>query len=126
MAPLEDEWGLRLRLEYEYTVDGITYSNDRFRFGADRCRTGSAEEAPRDNFGRFPPGADITVYYDPADPTESVLVRGAAGLLRARIPWFIDWFIGGVAFWLIVIPVIAGWRAIYNYLRELVRRRPAG
>ena len=61
-------------LRYEYTVDSQTYEGDRIRFGGYGDGTREFADAA---VARFPVGAEVTVYYDPDDPGEAVLERGA-------------------------------------------------
>lgn len=63
-----------VRLAYSYRVDGAVYLNDRI--GANTQPVLADSAAGRDLFARFPPGAIVPVYYNPADPADSVLVRG--------------------------------------------------
>ncbi len=107
--------GVKVRFQYEYTVDGITHTNDRLRFGVNRCQTSNAaEDIARNDFSTFPVGADITVYYDPADPQESVLVKGTAGLFGTRIGWLF-----GAAFVFLVLPAIS---VVYGFIKKLWTR----
>jgi hypothetical protein len=55
-------------LEYQYEVDGIRYHGTQIRAGD---RFGSVPEA--EILDRFPEGATVPVYYNPAAPGESVL-----------------------------------------------------
>jgi hypothetical protein len=69
------------RVVYEFTVDGHRYQSDRVRFGQGSDSTGRwAHETVAAN----QPGASRTVYYDPINPTRSVLQRGVEGQ---------DWFL---------------------------------
>ncbi|MDE2593124.1 MAG: DUF3592 domain-containing protein [Burkholderiales bacterium] len=65
------EWYTEVR--YRYTVSGTTYTGDRLRaFGRHHFdqQQAEAEIAP------FPVGKPVTVYYDPAKPSASVLIPG--------------------------------------------------
>jgi hypothetical protein len=63
-------------INYRYRVDGRAYDNDRFRYnsvsgGSDRAHSLVAAH---------PAGSAVQVYYDPADPQESLLEPGLKGL----------------------------------------------
>jgi hypothetical protein len=57
-------------VEYEFAVAGTTYRGARIGIGEDSG--GANTEA---TLARYPVGATVTVYYDPADPTDCVLER---------------------------------------------------
>lgn len=65
----------RSALRYEYAIDGRTFQG--YRIKADDYG-GSASRA-YDAVNRYPVGAEVTVYYDPADPSQAVLEQGADG-----------------------------------------------
>lgn len=70
---------------YSYRVDGRAYSNNRLRF-ADT--TGSAKHLQEAWVERYPAGAQVDVYYDPNDMSNSVLEPGggARGFLLVLPP----------------------------------------
>ncbi len=57
-------------VEYEFAVAGTTYRGSRVSIGED---TGDANTDA--TLARYPVGATVMVYYDPADPTDCVLER---------------------------------------------------
>ena len=59
------------RVSYRYTVNGAALEGTRIRFGLD---SQSREESAA-TVAPYPVGRAVTVYYDPAKPTESVLER---------------------------------------------------
>ena len=87
-------------LRYRYRVDGVDYSGGQLRFGSQPCGSESAMAATA---SRWPVGADVTAFYDPAHPASSVLVKEVAadtivitaGFFGAIICWlyFIALFI---------------------------------
>jgi uncharacterized protein DUF3592 len=56
---------------YSYQVSGAQYVSDRLSFGPDVY-----QEGPDTRADQYRPGAVVTVFYDPAHPHRSVLVRG--------------------------------------------------
>jgi len=65
------------RLEYEYRVGGQVYRSRQMAFGAAAAYPTAAKAGAA--AGRFPPGAGVTVYYNPQRPDQAVLQRAATG-----------------------------------------------
>src|SRR5687767_12237735 len=69
-------------LQYEYTVDGKQYTGTRavqtLPGGANFRR--SVEAFVR----QHPKGANVQVYYDPANPADSFLEKGGGSIMRAE------------------------------------------
>jgi hypothetical protein len=76
------------RITYEYSVDGQRYESERVIFGGPLAS--SHFRAGRE-VSRHRPGKQVTVYFDPNDPMQSVLKAGAT-----RDAW--QWIILGVVF----------------------------
>ena len=66
-------------VEYEFTAAGRKIRGSRIGIGDDAG--GANTEA---TLARFPVGATVTVYYDPADPTSCVLERGGPPLAKGE------------------------------------------
>lgn len=64
----------RPAIEYDYTINGTAHRSDRYRVIDNWRKTSQAA----DIVARHPPGAAITVYYNPSDPTRAVLSPGGA------------------------------------------------
>ncbi len=65
-----------LHVDYQYTVDGRVYDGNRISYSADNsCNSWSANSDDD-----YPEGKKITVYYDPSNPSESVLLSGLSGI----------------------------------------------
>jgi hypothetical protein len=62
----------RPSVSYRYSVQGTDYTGKRIRAVSSYTSRGKAES----ELARYPSGATVTVYYDPADPASSVLVPG--------------------------------------------------
>ena len=58
---------------YRYTIDGRTYKSNRYSFMGG---SSSGYDRKREIVSRLRPGTPVTVYVNPADPTDAVLVRG--------------------------------------------------
>ena len=64
-----------IRASYQYTVAEQLYTNDRIRFGQDTNIGGDEGLRLIEKIEReYPVGNNITVYYDPSNPGESVLL----------------------------------------------------
>ena len=60
---------------YEYAINGQRYQNDRLNFGPE---VGYGSPTPSQNVvGRYHVGNVVDIYFDPANPAESVLERSA-------------------------------------------------
>lgn len=71
----------RQRVTYGYDVAGVSYSSDQVSMGA---RTSSSVGAMEQSIvRRYPVGKTVTVYYDPVNPSQAVLERGA------RLIWLV-------------------------------------
>jgi hypothetical protein len=64
-------------VRYSYTVNGSVYSSQRIDFGSQRSHNTSS--GAEKFLTKYPVGAEVDVYYDPAAPREAVLVREASG-----------------------------------------------
>lgn len=58
-------------VEYEYVVDDVTYRSTRRIFGDSQYRLSEANDC----VSFYPAGLEVTVYYDPVRPSDSVLER---------------------------------------------------
>lgn len=67
----------RSRTIYGYTVNGVAYQSDRVSYGAQVYAT--FRLLAKQSAGRFAAGDNVEIYYNPAAPSEAVLVRGAPG-----------------------------------------------
>ncbi len=64
------------KVAYDYTVDGTPFSGNTVRFGN---HAGALAKAEAD-VAKYPAGAPVEVYYDPAKPQTSTLESGQSGL----------------------------------------------
>lgn len=72
---------------YNYEIAGQSYRNSRVTIGEDR---GNFEVA--ETLARYPVGQPVTVYYNPARPSEALLERELDGMWR-RIGWVVAVFV---------------------------------
>ena len=63
--------------QYQFTASGQTYTSDKISFGGKRGygRQKKAQEA----LAAYPLHSQVRIYFDPANPSESVLVPGTKG-----------------------------------------------
>lgn len=100
-------------VRYRYSAPGGTFAGDKL---ATTGRLYPREAAARRVVARYPVGTTVMARYNPADPAEAVLERGASGGL-----WFI---LFGLLCW--VVPVVAAlkaglsWQLIAGILGALV------
>jgi hypothetical protein len=79
-------------VEYTYQVGGQTYTGRDLTFGFTQ---GYGDEAKAQSaLAKYPPGAQVSVSYDPADPQKAVLERQAGGFAAGLILGIIFLVIG--------------------------------
>lgn len=86
-----------LNVLYTYEVANQRYSSDRLWFGNGLC-SGKAEVESRMN--SFPIGARMFVYYNPRQPSQSVLYRGTVENGTVFLFTFLTLLGSGCAWWL--------------------------
>lgn len=79
-------------LVYEYGVAGGAYRSDRFN--VDGPQVFSFRRRAERHLARWPAGAEVTVYYDPARPDRATLSRRAQGIASLWLALILG---GGVA-----------------------------
>jgi hypothetical protein len=70
-------------VSYEYQVLGQLYTGTKISFGFAKAHN-SRGQAEND-LARYPLGSQVTIYYDPSNPTEAVLERKAGNSVLATI-----------------------------------------
>jgi len=65
------------KVNFTYEVSGRTYKSDRVNFDYG-MRTSNVRK-PQSVVEQYPSGSDVTVYYDPEDPQQSVLEKRVNG-----------------------------------------------
>jgi Protein of unknown function (DUF3592) len=71
-------------VKYAFKVGDVSHKGTRISIGEDLGNTDVAEK-----LARYPVGAHVTVYYNPKDPTESVLERDPPPGLFQGMAWFL-------------------------------------
>lgn len=69
----------RAHVQYEYEVAGTRYTNDKINVGM--VVSTSATKKVQETLARYPAGATVKVYYDPNNPSDSVLEQKASSNL---------------------------------------------
>ncbi|GAB4199070.1 MAG: hypothetical protein OHK0022_19020 [Roseiflexaceae bacterium] len=91
----------RPRVIYQYVVGGVPHQGERLHFGDTTLSSDTA--AANRIVARFQPSATVSVYYNPADPSDAVLER--------RVGWgtHILWISALLVLILMVSIVVAIW-----------------
>lgn len=97
---------------YQYEIAGQPHTNSRVTIGEDR---GNFEVA--ETIARYPVGKRVTVYYNPARPTQAVLERELGGMW-SRIAWIV------VGFTVIVFGAIVGFNKLTQVAADHVVNAP--
>jgi hypothetical protein len=83
-------------LVYEYAVAGRAYRSNHFH--VDGPQAYSFRRRAEAHLEKWPPGTEVTVYYDPAKPERAALSRKAQ---RIAVLWFALALGGGIALFLL-------------------------
>lgn len=78
-------------LRYQYSVDGTTYSSNAINSTA-------APSYPASIADRYPSGSEVTVYYNPRDPSQAVLEPGLVDVFQAFDVFSVLTFAAGIYF----------------------------
>jgi hypothetical protein len=80
-------------VDYRYSVDGTEYRSERFSFSTNYIGEPEKVRFYNDNYGE---GQTIKVYYNPARPSESVLIQGLPKFNRPQGRLLMGWFLFGI------------------------------
>jgi hypothetical protein len=73
----DGEWAEEARVVYEYAVGGTPFKGNRITFGG---ASSGNRAAARKTVARYSAGANVEVFYDPAQPGSAVLERKMPGM----------------------------------------------
>lgn len=95
-----DDYTERLKLEYEFTVDGRTYTGHRVRAGQELDLTlghgpGKAWSTSRSDADLYPPGTEVSVLYDPRNPKRCCLQEGGWAGIVLKVAFCVGLLVGG-------------------------------
>ena len=82
-----------LRVKYSYTVEGTTYDGNTIGFG--RMSHNERSDA-QEELKSYPKGKTIDVYYDPENPSDSVLNKGVFWPMYIVIAVMVIMLIGSI------------------------------
>jgi hypothetical protein len=94
-----------LMMNYHFSVAGITYTGDRFEIPP--RRSSGDESYFRKKLAPYSPGTVVKIYYDPKDPTRSVITH-------PEMNYFFTFFLGGFSLLLCIVSSFV----IYAFLRN--------
>lgn len=86
--------------EYQYKVGSETFSSNQISFGG---VTGyGRRKKAQEELDRFPVSSQVRAYYDPANPSDAVLIRGTKGTMSGIIIGIVLMVLSicGSCFWL--------------------------
>lgn len=83
------------QVQYTYTVNGRQFQADRINF----LLVSSSHKAAENVVNHFPAGQPVTVYYNPASPGDSVLLRGIDGMGLFMAMFFLPFNVIMVVMW---------------------------
>jgi len=112
----DDGSSARPMVEYHYTVAGQTHKGSRFTY--DAAFRGGGEYWAQQSVDDMPVGSRVTVYYDPADPSDSILQLWEDPSLLMATMLATPFIIGGVALFVgVMLRLVRGdeWAATHEY-----------
>ncbi|MDY7109627.1 MAG: DUF3592 domain-containing protein [Planctomycetota bacterium] len=103
----------RAEISFRYDVDGRTYASDTYRYGA----MGSSDRSYAESVAqRYPVDSEVTVHYNPRDPSDAVLETGVGGMEMFLILFLTPFNLVGL--WLLAM--------VGGSIRRRMTRPPAG
>ncbi len=109
-------------IEYTYAVNGQQYTSKEYHVQPQFLGNGYWYAVRDSN----PVGAQVTVYYDPADPHTAYLVPGLRSDLLSLLWFAMPWNLLAVGMWWGLLWYMWGWRAFDPKLSRCVRETPDG
>ncbi len=68
-----------LDIRYRYQAGGKSFEGNRYRYGYGDSETSSSRWGLENTRLKYPVGQEVTVYFNPDNPGEAVLLRGTPG-----------------------------------------------
>jgi hypothetical protein len=110
------------KVKYAYTVNGRRHEGNRMRYGMQSSGRKRAQAFVQ----AHSPGTALTVYYDPAEPSESVLETGVGGTDLYMFLFLTPFNIIMVGSWVVAAGCLGGIRAAERRFMRRVRHRAGG
>jgi hypothetical protein len=99
-----DGMDVEAAVEYDYSVNGVSYKGKRLRFGGWYRRPAFIQA----DLERYRPGSEVVVFYNPSKPSDAVLLREAKGTLL--------WILVGIL--MTVVAVVTWWEHINGVVTD--------
>jgi hypothetical protein len=110
------------KVRYAYVVNGRRYESGCMRFGM----TSGGRKASESFVRQHPPGSQMTVYYDPARPSQALLEPGVSGIDLFSILFLTPFLVIMAGSWVAVAGWVCGGRtAEQRFSRRLDERGAA-
>jgi hypothetical protein len=109
------------RVVYRYSVNGQTYTSDLTDLGPGRKRPD--QQAALADVSHYHPGDEVTVYYDPHDPSVGVIEKGIPTI---HLVLLVGLVIGTVVSWIASVFIVRAWLRSYRARRTSAPRETAG
>lgn len=90
-----DGMAVEAAVEYDYSVNGVSYRGKRLRFGGWYRRLPFIQA----DLERYRPGFEVAVFYDPNKPSDAVLLREAKGTLLWILVGILMTVVAAVTWW---------------------------
>ncbi|MEP4049753.1 MAG: DUF3592 domain-containing protein, partial [Luteolibacter sp.] len=89
-----DDDSARVEIHYKYRINGTDYSGKRY--GWDNGRQNFGIEAMKKTVERHPTGSAVGIWFDPDQPTESIIDRSHTGITGANLFFPIPFLLIGI------------------------------
>ena len=113
-------------VEYTYTVAGREYHSDRYQFMPFNSASGAGpgQSAAAAVVGRCPPGAKLTVYYDPAQPESVAVSRELPDILVFMALFLQPFLLIGIGMMIAVVLAVRDVFRAHGFRNGSARRPP--
>ncbi|MBM4154240.1 MAG: DUF3592 domain-containing protein [Lentisphaerae bacterium] len=110
-------YGFRIR--YSYEAGGTTHEGKRYAFG--EMKSSDGQTRARQLVRQHPAGSAITVYYDPGDPADSVIVRDPDPSLYFMLLFLTPFVLVGLGMGTATFMIPAKRRAVARFMEAPAR-----